>query len=695
MKHYTFVLNILFLFMLNFLSAQQKEIFNESFENNSKQWPLPNSQSDQSKIQGGQLIWAHNAPFVKSISTHLNRLNTKGNYELKVQFSVLKQGSTYGIMWGAVNERNAYFFRVKGLKYQVLETKNGAYRTIQDFKNPLKLKLNENVLGVKKVGEEYLLFINESQVYKFKASGDKGKNVGFALWENSKVGVDEFVVRGEEIPINLIQNLEYSEAPVNLGDGVNTKVDELTPIISADGKTLFFTRRYAPENVGGPTDDQDIYVSKIQNGKWQRAQNIGKPLNNHGPNAVCAVTPDGNQLLLMNTYSQDGSPRAMGLSISQKTARGWSLPKEVKMRQFYNKSTFNEFFLSNDGKTILLAVQRDDTKGSRDIYVSHLERRGVWSAPINLGSVINTPGVELSPFLASDGVTLYFSSTGHPGYGKNDIFMSRRLDDSWTKWSKPLNLGKPINTEGNDAYYSVPASGDYAYFISEKNSKGLNDIFKVKLPGPIKPKPVLLVAGNVYNSKTKKPISTRIVVYDLSTGKEVGIAYSSPGDGSYEITLPPGREYAFYAEKKGFYAVRENLNLKQVKKYGEVKKDLYLTPIEAGQAISLNNVFFVRSKAVLLPKSFPELNKLHEMMIENTGISIKLEGHTDNTGSPDLNLKLSQDRADKVKEYLVKKGIDQKRITTQGYGGEKPVASNAKEETRRLNRRVEFRIISF
>ena len=690
-------LALFFIVLLSGDSFSQKEyVFEDKFDSNEKLWPLPNGGFDQSEISGGVLRWQHQSPEVKTISAYVNRISDQGDFSVEATFTIYKPGSEYGLMWGGINAQDAFFIKVKNLKYQLLESQNGVYQTIRDYENPFKLKLNTNHIKVERAGSQVHYWINGTKIHSHAYSKIKGKSFGFALWNDSKVTIDDFKVRGDALAIPVVENMVYTEAPINLGPKINTSSQELTPVISADEETIYFTRRFAPENIGGAGDLQDIYVSEFQNGQWAQARNIGKPLNNQGPNAVCSVTPDGNQLLLMNTYSATGEPEAMGLSISSRTETGWTLPEKVMMRDFYNRSQFYEFFMSNDGRTILLAIEREDTKGNRDLYVSFKLKDGTWSSPKGLGAVVNTPGIEFSPFLASDGVSLYFSSTGHPGFGKNDIFLTRRLDDTWTNWSKPLNLGKPINSEGRDFYYSVPASGEYAYFTSSTNGIANSvDIFKVKLPEPVKPKPVLLVKGKVLNSKTKKPIAAEILVYDLETGEEVGLARSRPGDGKYEITLPAGKEYAFYADKKGYYAVRENLDLRKFNRFREVTKDLYLTPIEAGQAVSLNNIFFVRSKAVLLPKSFPELDRLADMMSDNNRITIQLEGHTDNTGSAELNVKLSRERAEKVKEYLIKRGIEEPRIATEGYGGSKPIASNDREETRKLNRRVEFRIMNF
>jgi outer membrane protein OmpA-like peptidoglycan-associated protein len=309
-------------------------------------------------------------------------------------------------------------------------------------------------------------------------------------------------------------------------------------------------------------------------------------------------------------------------------------------------------------------------------------------------NTINTPGKEITPFLASDGVTLYFSSNGHPGYGNNDVFMTRRLDDSWANWSKPLNVGQPVNGPGLDSYYSVPADGEYAYFVS--SGEGFDtDIFQIKVPEKVKPKPVVIIKGTVRNSKTNEPLSSRITYRDFVVDKEVGTAHSDPVTGRYEIVLPLEKAYALFAQKDGFYSVSDHLDLTGVKNFQVIEKDLYLSPIEVGQSTQLHNVLFVRSKAVLLPGSQAELNRLVKQLAENPSMNIEVSGHTDNVGNPELNKKLSEDRANKVRQYLIDKGIESTRIVGVGFGGEKPIADNSREDTRKLNRRVEFLITSY
>ena len=247
-------------------------------------------------------------------------------------------------------------------------------------------------------------------------------------------------------------------------------------------------------------------------------------------------------------------------------------------------------------------------------------------------------------------------------------------------------MGPDINTASFDAYYSLTASGDYAYFSSE------HQLYRIRLTEEVKPEPVVLVKGFVRDKKTNKPLSTEITYNNLNTHAKAGIANSDSLTGYYEIVLPFGETYGFYAEKRGYYAIQDNLSVEKINEYTEIQRDLYLAPVEVGVSVTLNNIFFYQGKAELLPTSFPELDKLLELMTTHKTMSIKIDGHTDNQGNQALNLRLSNDRAAKIKMYLVEKGVASDRIAIQGYGSSKPVGDNRNEEGRKKNRRVEFTI---
>ena len=482
-----------------------------------------------------------------------------------------------------------------------------------------------------------------------------------------------------------------------LSENVNSKYKEYKPLLSPDGKTLYFSRKNHPENIGGTEDNEDIWYSELDSaGNWQLAKNMGKGLNNAGPNFVSSVTPDGKSVLMVlgNQYLENGK-MAAGVSISSNASGEWSKPKALQIDNDYNYSDKANFFLSQSRKALILSVMREDTQGGRDLYVSFLKEDSTWTEPLNLSDKVNTAGEEASPFLASDDKTLYFSSDGYSGFGLSDIYMTKRLDDTWTNWSEPENLGPTINSQYEDLFFNIPGNSDYAYYSQGVSEDDL-DIFRVALPVLKRPEPVILVKGKLTDAKTGKPIEAKIIYERLSDGKELGITSSNAETGEYELLLPAGQVYGIRAEAEGFIAESQNIDLTNVDKNGVLMvdhKDLKLVPIEEEAVVVLNNVFFDFDKAILKSESYPELNRVVELLTSKAGIMIEVDGHTDATGPESYNMGLSERRANAVANYLTGKGIDKSRVTIKYFGETQPVADNGSLEGRKKNRRVEFKIL--
>ena len=485
------------------------------------------------------------------------------------------------------------------------------------------------------------------------------------------------------------QTFDYRER-VNLGSMINTEFDEVYPIISPDGKRLFFVRKEYPGNVGGPK--ADIWCGELLfDSSWGIATNAGPPLNNAGYNYVCAVLPDNNSLLLGNQYLPDGTQR-QGIAMSHRLASGWSWPVNQTIRQFRNESRYAEFTISPDGSVLIMSIQNDQSAGERDMYLSMRVDDSTWTAPVNPGTPLNSAQEDITPFLAADGKTLYFSSARPGGFGSNDIYMSRRLDDTWLAWSEPQNLGYPINTPAWDAYYSVPASGAFAYFVSTVNTFGLSDIFRVPLQKEDKPTPVLLLTG-ITKDFANAPLPARIYYQKLSDTLRQGEARANPETGAFTIALPAGEQWQFRAELDGYYPISENIDLRKLDSYLEQSRDLVLVPIARGSTILLNNIFFDFDKASLTSESIPELQRLVSFLNSQGDVRIQISGHTDSVGTVEYNISLSQARAQAVVDYLISHGISSSRLTAVGYGKGIPVESNETEEGRGKNRRVEFTIL--
>ncbi|AKD58418.1 OmpA family protein [Spirosoma radiotolerans] len=512
------------------------------------------------------------------------------------------------------------------------------------------------------------------------------------------IGLSEEV---KPITVNIVVSKDIPKEikKENLGKTVNSVGQEVAPVISPDGRTLYFTRNFNKANIGA-SDRQDVWFSTLESGVggnssgWSEAVNIGSPINNAGDNAISGMSADGRTAYLINVYRPDGG-MIFGISKSTRTKAGWSQPVECRIANNYNLHEKNqlEFCVSPDGRAIILAVQRKDTRGDRDLYISLQKSDNTWSEPVSLGGVINSADFESSPFLAADGRTLYFTSGGHPGLGNGDIFVSRRLDDSWGNWSEPENLGPGINTVEWDGYFTIPASGDYAYLSSRGGSLGEDDIFRLKLYPAIKPDPVAIITGTVLDSKSKKPVASQVVSSVVGDQKGLEKVDYNPESGEFKLILPTQKTYLLTASREGYFPTTETVDLSKDKRFRDIRKSILLVKIEPGQKITMREVLFQQSQFALLPGADTELDRVVEMLGKYPEMELLIEGHTDNQGDWEPNMKLAEDRVRVVKEYLLNKGIAPTRIQTKAWGPSKPIASNETEEKRKLNRRVEFTIL--
>ncbi len=470
----------------------------------------------------------------------------------------------------------------------------------------------------------------------------------------------------------------------SLGNNVNSSAgSEYVPIISADNKKLYFCGSKRKDNIGG----EDIFVSDNKSGVWQVPQLISS-LSTEGNDAPLSISTDGNKLLLFINGD---------IFYSMRSAMGWGEP--IKYPYPINTDAWEgDAMLSSDGNAIIFVSKREGGLNpiyqDQDIYVCTKTKDG-WSDAINIGATVNTRYLERSPYLHSDMKTLYFSSKGHGGLGDLDVFMTKRLNDStWTEWSEPINLGKEFNSTNQDWGYRVTTAGDKAYFAAE-NSKFNHDLYSATLPMKLRPYTVATLSGALVGLDGK-PIEGVIRWEDLETGNVIGESKSNPTDGSFFVVLPLGKRYGYYIEKEGFYPISKNIDLtKEVTAVTEVETitlPSYDIMINKGLVVPINNLFFDVDKSDILPASYPELNRIAQI-IKERNLRIEIAGHTDNSGSKDHNMNLSDLRAKAVANYLVSKGIFMRAITTKGYGDEKPVAPNVTEADKAKNRRVELKFI--
>jgi len=498
---------------------------------------------------------------------------------------------------------------------------------------------------------------------------------------------------------------------ISISDSINSPYDEQAPVLSSDGNTLYFTRSKHPENTGGKKDPGDIWYSeKTTNGGWSIPKNIGVPLNNSQYNAVVGI--DGNVIYLIGHYlPNDKRSKTKGVSIAYLSNKMWSFPEPIDILYFSNNSDEQSACLSYNGDILIHSIESYNSRGAEDLYVNFRKMDGSWTDVRNLGSIINSKYQEKTPYLAADNRTLIFSSNGHGGQGSMDLFVSKRLDDSWKNWTVPENMGEIINSAGRELYYYVLPGSEEAIFCSTQNSDGYGDIkyYRLKPEEVIVPleetiiamdtaiqqfvveKDELILKGKVFNAENTEPIAADVSVL-LSNENEIVRISTDSLTGEYQIEFSSKNDFLLRIGAKGFMNVEDKVSMMDIDQ-NLILKNYYLEPLDVGKTFKLNNVLFHRATADLIDSSYAELDNVIRMMIDNPDIYIELSGHTDNQGSARKNLELSQERVEVVKNYLVNKGVDSVRIAGKGYGGSRPIASNRTEETRRLNRRVEFKVI--
>ncbi|HLX92009.1 MAG TPA: OmpA family protein [Puia sp.] len=474
----------------------------------------------------------------------------------------------------------------------------------------------------------------------------------------------------------------YRFEPLNLGDSVNSAVLEYYPTITIDGKKLVFTRRVNNTN-------EDFYESDWTGDHWTKARSLEGNINTNYNEAAQNISQDGQWLVFDGCDFPNGYG-SCDLYISYLTSDGWSSPENL------GAAVNTEFWetapsLSPDKRDLYFASKRPGGHGGSDIYVSHHLPNGEWSPAENLGPVINSSGDEGTPFIHADNQTLYFTSNGHPGYGDNDLFLSRR--DANGKWTKPVNLGYPINTIEDEGSLVVAADGRTAYYASDRaDTRGGLDIYTFQLREDIRPIRTLWVKGKVFDSKTRKGLPSGLELADLST-KQVISKVQTDETGNYLVTLPVGRDYAFNVNRRGYLFFSDNFPMSEKQADSVYNIDIALQPIEVNATIILKNIFFDLGKYDLRPESHVELDKVIQLLKENPSLKIEISGHTDNIGKPADNLVLSRNRAHAVVNYLSSNGIDPRRLSSQGFGDTRPISDNKIEAGRAQNRRTELKVI--
>jgi outer membrane protein OmpA-like peptidoglycan-associated protein len=511
------------------------------------------------------------------------------------------------------------------------------------------------------------------------------ENANLYLAQNKKT---EF---GVQKAAKLIETATFSKQAVanpvnykltNLSININTDFDEYFPALTPDSKQLYFTRR--------TNNQEDIYYSEKINNTWTKAQLLDEKVNtsfyNEGSQSISA---NGN-LLFFTTCNRPNVFGSCDIFYTYFDGKSWTaatgINKPINTPYWDAQPSF-----SADGKAMYFSSDRPNGLGGKDIWVSYLDEQLRWSEPKNLGEPVNTPQDEQTPFIHPDGKTLYFASNGHTGMGMNDIFMSKFENGQWTK---PANLGYPVNTERDEMGLFVSTEGDKAYFASSRpEGLGKLDIYEFDLPQAFKPQPTTYVKTYIKNARTKAPLFSQYSIIDINTNEIVNKGNTN-SEGSFTVCLDAHKNYALMVQKENFLLHTENFSFKAGTIFQPYLLEIELQPIEKNSQMVLNNIFYETNSAALSSSSYAELDKLYDFLNQNKQVKVEIGGHTDDVGGTDYNQYLSQKRAQNVVDYLVQKGIAPTRLIAQGYADTQPVAPNTSAENRAKNRRTVLVILS-
>ncbi len=483
--------------------------------------------------------------------------------------------------------------------------------------------------------------------------------------------------------------------PVNFGPTVNTAYPEYYPTLTLNEQELLFTRRIENGEAHNGVHE-DFFVTNKDNDSWGESRNM-KRVNTLMNEGAPSYSADGKLLFFTacKLFDDYGAGRtgygSCDIFYTYKKGKDWTqamnLGGDVNTGVWESQPSF-----SADGKTLYFVRGKRSGTGisHQDIWSTELVN-GKWKKPEKIPGLVNTPQTEESVFIHPDGETLYFASDGHPGMGGLDLFMSKKNPDG--SWGEPVNLGYPINTQGDENSLLVSSSGALAVFASDRpGGFGDLDLYHFELPDNVKPQPVTYAQGLIHDAKNFRPLEAAFELIDLETGASIAIGSSDAISGEFLIPLPTGKEYMVNVSRQGYLFHSENFQLSSVASVEAYELNIPLKKISSGNSVVLENVFFDTDSYELKETSKLELGKLASFMKMNPELGIEIGGHTDNVGSDSDNLALSEKRAQSVMNYILELGIENERISAKGYGETNPMESNETEDGRATNRRTEFMV---
>ena len=504
--------------------------------------------------------------------------------------------------------------------------------------------------------------------------------------------------------LNLIENPVPFE-PV-IVEGVSSAYDDYLPLISPDGSLALFTKAYMKKEVQSIYGDrfvEEFTVSKASDDEglvFSPGEPLPYPFNTGKNQGAASISIDNKTLFITICEFVSRDYDNCDIYMSTRVGDGWSELKSLGPNINGVKTWESQPSISADGKTLYFASIRESNIGfdpnnpTSDIYYSTKDEKGNWTKAKNLGPKINTPGNEKSPFIHSDSQTLYFSSDGHLGIGGYDIFFTKFRDGDWTK---PVNIGYPINTKNNDLGFVVNTQGTKAYFASNKlNGKGGWDIYAIDLYKEARPEKVFLVKGQLVDDNGYALSDAKLEVKNTRT-EEVseGVVDAETGHYAVAVTAKNEDDDFLMVVKKEDYSFSSTLIEPTEETFEKpIEVNFEVKPIEAGKSVQINDIYYATASYEINAKSYAVLNEFADFLKTNSTVKVEIRGHTDNIGSVQTNITLSNQRAKAVYDYLLSKGVPKSNISYKGYGPNMPIADNKTEAGRAKNRRTEFYILS-
>jgi len=635
----------------------------------------------------------------------------RGNKNYRFGASTYRTAREYYLKAYKYNEKNAALNYKIGICYLYADDKFLAIKYLKiafDLNSGVTDDIHFQLARAYHMSLDFDNAIKEYTSYKSSVSERKLKKL--------KLNIDKYITECEtgKTLVSQPQRVVLQ----NLGKFINSEYDDYYPVIDSKEETMYFTSRRpglsnTKRNYFDKKFSEDIYMVKKRGKEWGIAQLLSKKLTTSRSEAAVALSPNDSTLFLFKSNG-DGNIYYTHL----KNGR-WKSPSPL--RRINSRFRETSMCISPDGKKLYFVSDRDarDAIGGKDIYTCELNARGKWTKPKNIGAPINTPDNEEGVSISRDGKTLYFSSKGHPGMGGYDIFSSTLGDNG--KWSNPINLGYPINTPDDDLFFSMMGNGKVGYLSSNREQGvGGRDIYKLVFLGAEKELVVskdnspfafelydtktlfrkppeyftvdssIILTGRVLDADTKTGILAKLQFIDSEKSTVVSTLISDTS-GNYKTRLPEKKAYGVEITAKGYLFFLDMVDIKKAKT-DVVNKDFFLQKLEVGAKVVLKNIFFETAKANLKDESFQQLNTVVEFMKDNPTLKLEISGHTDNVGGMAYNMKLSENRAKAVVDYMLSQGIDPSRLTFKGYGPKQPVSPNTTTAGKAMNRRVEFKI---